>query len=386
MKRFVIFTFICACLTGPLMAQQEILPSKNQRYVTTGISFQLWKHHEYDHPVQQVTFPVQLMIPMNDHLNVTLTHMAAFSWWDELHKISGLSDTWVNGTYVFLEDQAMLNVGIGAPTGKTRLSQYEYELAWQWLTPNVFRYRLPVYGQGLCAKVGGALAIPIAQDFILGLGAQFVSRSPYVPVEYKYEYMDGSTPVTKVMAKTFNPGDEYSLHAGLDVRPHENVKFSIDVILTQYERDELSGREVFGSGSKTAVDMGFFYRFNDDLNYIWANMVFRQKGKNEFLQGAYIENEQLNKNGAQIDLDLRVKAFNFEDAVLFFLGEGRFYNKNEAGIGGAGLFGLGAGGQVSIYDNMLLDFTAKFLTGQIHDETSKRIDGLDAILTLVYSW
>jgi hypothetical protein len=147
-------------IAGRIFGQSAILPNLSRSQVSMGFSYQMWRIGGYQIPITQSAFPVSLILSMGSRFNLTITHTPAMSRWDEGVKLDGFSDTWFQGTYLFLKDRAMINLGFGAPTGKTELNNVQFNLS-NWLGLNVFRFRLPVYGQGACGKLGFALAFPL---------------------------------------------------------------------------------------------------------------------------------------------------------------------------------------------------------------------------------
>ena len=136
----------------------------------------MWRVQGINDPVSQAAFPFVLLYPIGDRFSLTVTHTPAVSWWYEGSRLYGLSDTWMQGTLTFWDEKAMLNLGLGVPTGKTRLNRTEYEMTFRFLSRNIFGYHVPAYGQGLSGKVGLGFAFPISESFILGLGGQYLSE------------------------------------------------------------------------------------------------------------------------------------------------------------------------------------------------------------------
>jgi len=381
MKNKITILLLILIAVPCVYAQEEIYPVENQSLFMIGGSFQTWKTQDYVTPINQFSFPMALIFPIGEQFKMTIIHSPAISWWDQNHRLSGLSDTWINGTYVFWSEKGMLSMGLGAPTGKTRLTNTEYELSQSWLSKNVFRYNLPVYGQGLSVKVGTAYAIPLGQQVIFGFGGQYIYHASYIPVAYSYTVADE----VRIADEEFNPGDETNLHFGMDIIPHENMKLMFDAIHTQYNRDIFSGSEVYGSGAKWTIDCGLYYRFRQ--HFFWTHLQYRQQGKNELLQGLSIEEESLNTNGAQVDTDMMVKIFNYQNGALFALWDGRFYGKNEVDQGGATIVGLGTGGEFQISDRTKIDFHFKYLVGFLFNQDVKtRVEGLDTRFTMTLAF
>ena len=224
----VIILFV-AC-TSQLYSQEEVYPDKRYGYISIGSHFQMWRVKGYSRGFSQIVFPISLMMPFGKNFNLSIRHVPAMSWWYEEYRLFGLSDTWVQGNYMFLKNRVMVNVGVGLPTGKTRLNNTEYYISKLWLQRNLLRFPLPVYGQGFSTKAGFAMAWPILDNIVIGLGGQYIYHAAFNPVEYEYSVQG----VTRVADKEYLPGDEASGHVGFDFQVGENLKIMVDGIYTYY--------------------------------------------------------------------------------------------------------------------------------------------------------
>ncbi len=345
-------------LTVQVFAQEEIFPIPRQAYVSMGISFQMWQREKAGLPVDQLAFPISILMPMARNFDLSISHTPAFSKQYKNQTIYGLSDTWIQGDYVFWDEKAMLNIGIGLPTGKTRLDSAQFELSKQ-LSKNIYQFQLPIYGQGFSGMIGMATAFPIIDGVVIGVGGQYLYRGSYHPVKYTYGKNIG---INRTFDKKYIPGDEASGNIGVDIRIGENMKIMLDGIYTYYWRDMLSREVVYRSGNKFTGNLGFFYRFSQ--KYIWTHFTFRQKGKNELLQGLYFGEEEKNSNGYQIEMNLVSKVMDYQNGEIFLLGDGRFYGKNENGSGEEMAFGGGVGANYRFNDRAMLDLQFKYILGK----------------------
>ncbi|MFH1942224.1 MAG: hypothetical protein ABIL68_08965 [bacterium] len=375
--RVLLFIFF---LFGALesSAQEEILPTRHHSYLFTNACVQMWGIEESRFPVSQASFPLTLFLPLSSRLQLTISHVPAYVWWTPGYHFGGLSDTWVQGNFVFWKEKMMINLGVGVPTGKTRLSNPEFLLTKDWLSRNIFQFQIPVLGQGLCSRGGVAFSIPVGGDVILGLGGQYLYRMPFHPVKYTYYVADE----LKVSDKEYKPGDEVSGHIGLDVRLSENMKIMLDGMYTYYWRDLQGGQEVYGSGGKINAYLGFFYRWNKD--YFWAQVTYRRRGKNEVLQGISLRQEETNTNGDQIETDIIFKVLDFEEGGLMLLGDARYNGKVEGSDGVEAILGGGVRVDYRLAQNLFMVFHIKYLFGWYrslaHQNEIMSTNGMDALL------
>ena len=349
----ILFLFI-----GRGFTQDAEPESQNLAYISAGMSLQMVRLQRQDVPINQFSFPITLVFPVGHHIQMVITHTPAISSWADTAniRISGLSDTWVQGTYVFWDEKAFLNLGIGIPTGKSNLNDREFLLS-QLLDDNISGFRLPAYSQGLCRKAGVAVALPIGESAIIGVGGEYVNHQAFVPVRYVYEVQGEE----RVSEEEYKAGDEVSVNIGLDLRLKEDMKLMMDGVYTHYSPDLLSGQEIFGSGSKLVLDVGYLYQFSKQ--YFLGRVRYRQKGKNEIWQGLAMEEELKNSHGSETEIDLILKALQVENGAFFFYGDGRFYGANESGIGRATVYGGGFGVKYELSDMTDMNFQLKFLSG-----------------------
>ncbi len=350
----ILFLFV-----GKDFAQEESSVSQNLTYISAGMSLQMVRLQKQDVPINQFSFPITIVFPVGHHIQMVINNTPAISSWADTAniRISGLSDTWIQGTYIFWKEKAFFNIGIGVPTGKSSLNDREFLLS-QLLDDNISRFRLPAYSQGLCRKIGVAFALPVSESAIIGVGGEYVNHQAFVPVRYVYEVQGEE----RVSEEEYKPGDEISINFGLDLRLKEDMKLMMDGIFTSYSRDLLSGQEIYGSGEKLLLDFGYLYQFSQQ--YFLGRLRFRKKGKNGIWQGLAMKEELKNSNGPETEVDLVLKVVDVQNGALFFYGDGRFYGANQNGIGQATIFGGGFGLNYELSEKTNMNFKLKFLSGK----------------------
>ena len=358
-----------------LHSQVELFPERPKGMLSTGMSFQAWRweraegNNQYIDPLNQMAFPITLMVPLTRKMNLTINHIPALSWWYDNRKLNGLSDTWIQASGLFWKDQMVWNVGLGAPTGRTKLGDIEFDLSRQLSRP-LFRYKLPVYGQGFCTRLGWAIAIPLREELVFGAGLQYLYRAAYNPVEFTYE-IDNET---KVVSNKYDPGDEIDLHLGFDVLINEDTKMMIDGSLIRYSADQSDDKKVYEAGNRFYINLGYFHRFRD--RYMWAQLRFRKKGKNALWQGVSQKGNEITE-GNQVEFDSITEALRFDNSGILFLAEGRFYGKNDTGTNGANIVGFGIGTYMDFWETSRFHLNFKYLVGTLHDQIDRKTDGLE---------
>jgi len=374
MYRFMIGLSL-AC-TMMATAQQSVFPVERQSYLRTDICYQMWRIEGSQFVVSQLSFPLMLYVPFSDKLSMTVTHVPAYSQWGSDYTVKGLSDTWIQGTYLSGNERWTLNLGMGVPTGKTRLTNNQLFFTQYILSQNVYNFRLPMYGQGFCLKAGGAFAYPITQKIVLGIGGQYLMRTAYHPASYTYDFRSQGRNTVKETDVKYKPGNELTAQAGLDYSAGENIKFMLDVMYTRYERDVLEKEEIYGSGEKIAVMGGMYYQYNEQ--YVWVFFTDRLKGKFELLRGLSFEQAEKNLTGAQLDVGVVWKAINFREGMFYILGDGRFYERNQNEKAGATVYGGGFALDIKLSAKTVMNARIKYMAGSLKDaELTRNAEGME---------
>ena len=372
----IVFVFFLLFTTSAF-AQEEVLPVVRNTIVSTGINFQVWRVGHSNNPISQISFPISIIMPVKQNLSISITHTPSFSWLYTNNKISGLSDTWVQGSYVLFDDKFMMDLGVGVPTGKKGLTNTEYNLS-RLLSKRVYHFRVPVMGQGFCVKAGFAGAYDVSENLIFGIGASFIKKTGYNPVVYTYSYhITADSIVTTQWDGIYKPGDELTVNIGFDFKIAEQMKLMFDALYTRYGKDERDGREVFEAGNRVDLNLGFFWRTSDD-RYLWFRGIYRQSGKNELQQGLYFKEEGKNTNGPQAEFYLKYKILPFRRGGVFVNAETRFYGMNEEGWGGARVYGGGLNVQYNFTQTARFVSNIKYMVGSLRDlsDDSKTINSV----------
>jgi hypothetical protein len=390
MKRKRFFHIILlSCAAGRITGQDNPVPSNPNSFFTTECSVQMWKVGGYSSrpSVNQTSFPITLSTPLTDDIQLTLTTSPAFSSWGD-STLNGMSDTWIQGTYLLPNRNVMLSAGAGMPSGKTSLNNSQFELG-QILSQNIFDFQVPIYGQGFCGKIGATAAFPAGKKAIFGIGAQYLYRGKYHPVSLDYSYqIYTSATVDTIPGKMdfeFKPGDELTGQVGVDVLLAENIKLLFDIEYTAYQKDQISGRGAYKSGPKSVIGCGFYYEFKPQ--YLFAYLTYRMKGKNEYMQNYAFNDSLPSPPGNQLNLNVVYKAYTFRDGGFYILGDFRIHDKNTVKMlhntennVKAAAYGGGVGVDFPLGENTFGNFRIKFFTGSFSERLTRNLFGMDASL------
>jgi len=367
--------FILAFLLFSNLSGQEIPEAeRNIGFLQTGLSYQMWKVEPDPDPINQFSIPTYYSYPLNNNVSINISQTPAFSWWRDDRKIVSASDTWLQ-TNILLAENFMMNLGFSLPTGKTQLDTNQYILTQAILSNNIYQYRLRQHGQGFSAKAGAAYSFTINESIFLGVGAQYIYRSKYNPLEYSYEFggKDGKMK-TGTVNNVFKPGDEVSAQLGVDFLVNRNLGISIDGTYSYYFKDYLDDYAVFNSGSKLLALINVHYKYSYG-KYMNGTLLFRSKTRNELLQQSHLQNPGYNYNGAQIEFKYALKFFESGDNGILFLFDARYHkNKFDAVLRNDLLVGMGVGALYGITNKLAFDFNAKYMFGQFGDRSAIGIE------------
>jgi hypothetical protein len=353
---------LCAALLVPalLSAQSAPVPDGSRGFVSTGVSFQQWSFEDIDEPLRETVFPLAAHLPVSPNAFLNVTSTPGSARYDTL-TLGGFSDTWIRGTVVLPGGRTMLHAAVGAPTGKVGLDAGEFFLS-QALGENIFRFRLPVFGQGLSGRIGAATAVPVGEKAVFGAGFHFIAKSAYKPLEAD--------------SIEYRAGNEAAGFAGVDVALGPEARWSLNVSYTFYGKDALNGTEVFAAGGKFLVATSLNARLGPGL--LSAALAWRQRGRNEYWVATGLEAEDKNSNGPQTELDAAWQVPWGPRARVSLLGTGRFYGENGYGLGGAAVTGGGAGLAAAVSPKATVQVNALFLSGSMKQPKSDLgLSGID---------
>lgn len=359
MKKIIIM----GLLLVPIMVMGQSM-KRNAKIIRGTIVQQSFSLEDDDNSMSELSFPIQVIWPVNPDLNLQLVTTPANASYGD-YSMGGLSDTYMKSTYLFAEKKGMVGLGLGLPTGATELDS-EQQLISSIISTNVLRFQLPVYGQGFTVNLGLAYAQPVNEKMVVGGGLSYVFRGKYKPVENS--------------VAGYNPGDQFAINLGADYLLNEQMKLYFDIVYNLYMADQSErDGDIFNSGSKMCFNVGFL--MNTDFYMLLVNGVFRQKGKNEFLYGSELIAESENSNGPQAELDATLRyGINEKMAALGFAVI-RAYGENGYKSGDAALFGLGGGADYVVSPKVTIDGALKFYFGRMGGGSAARsLSGFEFLL------
>lgn len=214
--------------------------------------------------ISELSLPVFAVVPLGRNLRVSLLTSLATAGGDQLTALSGLNDAQLSLSYTrrISLGSLVFNLGVNAPTGKQTLSAGEFETM-RRLSQDFYRFRVPSLGQGLNVSPGLTWAFPLNDDLMLGLGAAYQFRGSYTP--------------RSGVESSYDPGNEFLLTGGADLRLSPNTALSGDLTYTLYGDDEREGEPTYEVGNKLTATVQLLSTFG--FNELRLVGRYRSRGK-----------------------------------------------------------------------------------------------------------
>ncbi|MFQ5825323.1 MAG: hypothetical protein ACE5JB_14880 [bacterium] len=284
--------------------------------------------------------------PLGRNLSMALRGGQATANGDNLQSLSGVIDTQLSFSYHLESAHLVLNLGLNLPSGKKELNLEEFVTS-SLISNNILNFQVPNFGQGLNVSPGFTWAVPVSENFVLGLGASYQLKDKFKPI--------------KDFSDDYNPGDELLLTGGLDVRLSKTATFSTDIIFTTFGTDKIGNQEVFASGNRVVVNGQFRKYFN--FNELWLFARYRSRAKSELAVAGQLVPEEKKTNPNQLEFMGHYRIRLSRRFYASILVEGRFYQETPAAFSGINLLGGGIAPEIYLSSNFKLPLIFKYLTG-----------------------
>jgi len=339
MRKAWIFIFILFIYCGRLFGQTQ------DGILRTGFVFQVWNIESLNNPISESTLPIEVIYSLRENLNIQFNHSPATSHFGS-HNLSGLSDTWIRSTYAFANKRTLVSIGLGLPTGKTDLDASEMSVS-AMLSQNAFKFRVPVFGQGLTLSAGVMYAYPVNDKVTLGGGLNYVYRG-------KFKY-------SKLLPDQYDPGDQIGANLGFDYLIIPRLRSNMDIIISYYTADKLNNTKMFVSGLKFSTKLGLQYQTS--YGYLWMRAYYRAKAKNETWNGQALVPDDKNYNTIIRELEVGSKIALSEILSILVNAEIRSYAENDVQQGWVDLFGGGVGYELQMSRKFAINMGVKLFIG-----------------------
>ncbi len=189
--------------------------------------------------ISEVSIPLSVSVPLGRGLGASLLATQA-SVSGDVEALSGLGDVQIGLSYVrpLGAGGLVLNLGLNLPVGASDFSSEEFHTA-LLLSQHVYDFRVPGFGQGFNVAPGLTLALPLSDNFVVGVGAAYQYRGTFQPSQITPDDLD--------------PGDEFLFTGGFDVRLGRLSAFSTDLTYALYGTDTWGDVEISAGERLTAT-------------------------------------------------------------------------------------------------------------------------------------
>lgn len=298
--------------------------------------------------ITQWSAPLVAVVPFAERWQVSVRGSGASTGGENLQTLSGLSDVRAALSYSrpVGEGSVVVNASVNAPTGKEELTQGEFNTA-RLVSRNVYRFRVPSFGQGLGAGTGVTWAVPVSESVVLGLGGTFRYHGPYTPTAGQQEEYD--------------PGEEGRVTGGIDVRVGPASAVSADVTLYLYSTDTVGGVERFKAGNQLSGRVRFLREGDEYTVRILAQYRSQEKSTLPLREGANRALQVLPTRGL---LRGQYRVPLSEAVALQLSATGRWYDETTA-YESQTLGTVGLTGYFSIGESLTLSPRAAYTAGSI---------------------
>ncbi len=357
MKKNTIITLtgliLLTCVSQTIFAQSEFIRS---RYLRLGVHAKLWEF-EGDTGFLEVALPMIYSMPIGRRFALDVVaspflagvYQGSLSDLEDGEKITSLSDTYVRASYIIGDNQALLTVGFGIPTGTTELTNEELPIASR-AASRALANPVSNFGTGSNVNVGLAVAREIG-TWVFGFGVGFAKRG-----EYDFD----------ALGSNYDPGDEFNVTIGAD-KEFGSAKFTGDVIYTKYTEDKSNRLSDFQAGDKLYVNGRLIFPLGF-LNPIVLSASNRTRGENSSPTQKF---QNGNEYEARVAAIAPLAGRNFGLKFVYLT---RIYGDGEQDVGGANINGFGGGLVFKISQNFTFDPTFIYSTGSLNTGPDSKTD------------
>lgn len=219
--------------------------------------------------LQQFSTPLMIRVPLGRRSTVSLQATAALTDASSTPTFGGIGDVRISGSTrrAIGPGQLVASLRATLPVGTTRLSSERFR-ATVLMSRDHFRFRTPMYGQGLGFAPSLLYALPLSPAVTVGIGAMYQHRGSYEP------FAD--------MADAFTPGNDIILTGGLDFRLSRTWMLSADGVYSFYAEDTLGETAIFRSGNQLIAGVTLTGQIGFDT--VRLSVRYRERGRPEVPQ------------------------------------------------------------------------------------------------------
>jgi hypothetical protein len=315
------------------------------RYTMVSPMLQSWRVQANPNYSQFSTL-IYSQVPIKSDVSLTL-RIAQANIGGQVAKLNGITDLQSMVSYYLRGSNTTLNFGLNLPSGTKNLSQEQFSTS-SIISRNVFSLQVPNFSQGLNISAGATRVFIVSETTVLGVGASYMIKGKYKPLEILDDY---------------DPGNEFLMTMGADFRLNSSSSISSDLVLTWYGTDNLAGEKIFSPGNKIVLSTRYrkYLRFND----LSIHMLIRLRGKSDLAVDENFVTEDQKTLPNQLEFYGRYSSYFNRRLTLVYLAEMRFHQVTPNPFSGVRLFGLGFQPKTKISPRVYLFGSLRYRFGQI---------------------
>lgn len=215
--------------------------------------------------VSEFVVPVGVVWPISSRVSVDVgTRYARASRTDEggaSASISGLTDLQARAVVQLVPDVLLLTLGANLPTGKTKLTTEELNVAGA-IASDLIPFPVSSFGSGSNFTSGLALAVPLG-GWALGLAGSYRVSGNYTPLSDT--------------GATYKAGGETRLRVGLD-RLAGQGRVSLGFTYSNFTKDEFADSPIFASGDRYISQASWSFPLGNVGVAVYAWDLYRAAG------------------------------------------------------------------------------------------------------------
>lgn len=229
-------------------------------------------YEDGDQVITEWSAPVVAVVPFQDRWQLSVRGGGAWAGGDDLETLSGLTDLRVALSYAqpVSDGSLIVTANVSAPTGKQELTREEFNTA-RLLSRNLYRFRVPSFGQGLGAGTGLTWAVPVTDAVVVGIGGMFRYHGSYTP--------------TAASQTEYDPGEEGRITGGVDIRLGDGSAVSADASFYVYGTDTAGNVDRFSAGNQVSARVQYLRQWGQNALRITGHYRNQEKSTIPLRQG-----------------------------------------------------------------------------------------------------
>ncbi|MDZ7293051.1 MAG: hypothetical protein ONB44_17125 [candidate division KSB1 bacterium] len=340
--RYYLLILFCSATT--LYSQVKTSHFITRPSFRTGAIFQRWTG-EGRQQIDELVVPLVMHYPVSERFSVSVLNMptsAKLRRADSSSSLTAFTDTRISTAFILGEERAVLNLGVGIPSGPTALKFRELSVA-QEITSHALAMPMSYFGGGGEVSASIAVATELGK-WILGGSVGGAYKASYVPIAGFLKY---------------RPGPEISIAIGFDRTLGERSRIFGDAGYTWYGRDQYGGKDIFQSDGKANFTLAGIFASEK-----WQSSVLLQntlKRKSPFA----LDNSFSVSYGNEFELATELARQINPNSALLAVANVRALGKNANGNSAATVVSFGPGWRGTIMPQVQLEAVARLAAGEI---------------------